>query len=91
MAHGIAVKSAEVDKMGNHSNNKRKKKIILVCDDEPDVLTSFELILKPKYNLVMVDSGEKCVEKFIEEIDRGNKIDLVLLDYRLYDIQSLAR
>ena len=79
--------------MGNHSNNKRTKKTILICDDELDVLTSFELILKPKYNLVMVDSGEKCVEKFIEEIDRGNKIDLVLLDYRLYDMMgdSVAR
>jgi response regulator RpfG family c-di-GMP phosphodiesterase len=78
--------------MDNHSN-KRIKKTILICDDEPDVLTSFEVILQSKYNLIMVDSGEKCVEKYIEEIDRGNKIDLVLLDYRLYDMMgdSVAR
>jgi response regulator RpfG family c-di-GMP phosphodiesterase len=78
--------------MDNHSN-KRIKKTILICDDEPDVLTSFEVILQLKYNLIMVDSGEKCVEKYIEEIDRGNKIDLVLLDYRLYDMMgdSVAR
>lgn len=52
-----------------------------------------EVILQLKYNLIMVDSGEKCVEKYIEEIDRGNKIDLVLLDYRLYDMMgdSVAR
>jgi response regulator RpfG family c-di-GMP phosphodiesterase len=78
--------------MDNHSD-KRIKKTILVCDDEPDMLTSFEVILQSKYNLIMVDSGEKCVEKYIEEIDRGNKIDLVLLDYRLYDMMgdSVAR
>jgi response regulator RpfG family c-di-GMP phosphodiesterase len=78
--------------MNNHSN-KRIKKTILVCDDEQDVLTTFEVVLQSKYNLILVDSGEKCVERYIEEIDRGNKIDLVLLDYRLYDMlgDSVAR
>jgi response regulator RpfG family c-di-GMP phosphodiesterase len=78
--------------MDNHSN-KRIKKTILVCDDEQDVLTTFEVVLQSKYNLILVDSGEKCVERYIEEIDRGNKIDLVLLDYRLYDMlgDSVAR
>ena len=80
--------------MDNTQNDKAtKKKTILICDDEPDVLISFEVILKSKYNLIMVDSGEKCVEKYIEEIDRGNKIDLVLLDYKIYDMlgDSVAR
>jgi hypothetical protein len=29
----------------------------MICDDEPDVLLSFELILKSKYDIVMADSG----------------------------------
>lgn len=80
--------------MDNTQNDKAtKKKTILICDDEPDVLISFEVILKSKYNLIMADSGEKCVEKYIEEIDCGNKIDLVLLDYKIYDMlgDSVAR
>jgi response regulator RpfG family c-di-GMP phosphodiesterase len=54
----------------------------MICDDEPDLLLSFELILKSKYTIIMADSGEECIEKFIEEKSRGNKIHLVLLDYK---------
>ena len=70
-----------------------KKTTIMVCDDEPDVLLSFELILESKYNLIPVSSGEKCIEKYMEEINRGNKIHLVLLDYKLRDVggDSVAR
>lgn len=62
------------------------KKTILICDDEPDVLISFEIILKSKYNLILVDCGEKCIQKYIEEMNLGNKIDVVVLDYKLYDM-----
>jgi CheY-like chemotaxis protein len=70
-----------------------KKTTIMVCDDEPDVLLSFELILESKYNIIPVSSGEKCIEKYMEEINRGNKIHLVLLDYKLRDARgdSVAR
>jgi response regulator RpfG family c-di-GMP phosphodiesterase len=65
----------------------------MICEDEPDVLLSFELMLKSKYNILLVDSGEECIAKYIEEINQGNKIDLVLLDYKLCDIMgdSVAR
>jgi CheY-like chemotaxis protein len=82
--------------MDNIQNNNRfvtKKKTIMICEDEPDVLYSFELQLKSKYNIIMVDSGEKCIKKYIEELKRGNKIHLILLDYRLSDMMgdSVAR
>jgi response regulator RpfG family c-di-GMP phosphodiesterase len=67
----------------NHSNFERKKKTIMICDDEPDVLLSFEGTLRSIYDIIMVDSGEKCIEKYIEEKNRGNEIHLILLDYRL--------
>jgi CheY-like chemotaxis protein len=69
------------------------KKTIMICEDEPDVLYSFELQLKSKYNIIMVDSGEECIKKYIEELKRGNKIHLILLDYKLSDIMgdSVAR
>jgi response regulator RpfG family c-di-GMP phosphodiesterase len=76
-----------------HDKFVTKKKTIMICDDEPDVLLSFELLLKTKYNIIMVDSGEECIRKYIEELKRGNKIHLILLDYRLSDMMgdSVAR
>ena len=69
------------------------KKTVMICDDEPDVLLSFELALEPKYNVIQVDSGKDCIDKFIKEKNRGNKIHLLLLDYRLGDMfgDSVAR
>ena len=69
-----------------HNNFVTKKKTIMICEDEPDVLYLFELLLKSKYNIIMVDSGEECIAKYIEEINRGNKIHLVILDYGLRDM-----
>jgi DNA-binding response OmpR family regulator len=58
----------------------------MICDDEPDLLQPFELILKSKYDVISVDSGEECIGMFIKEKSMGNKIDLILLDYRLGDM-----
>ena len=76
-----------------HNNFVTKKKTIMICEDEPDVLYLFELLLKSKYNIIMVDSGEECIKKYIEELKRGNKIHLILLDYKLSDMMgdSVAR
>jgi CheY-like chemotaxis protein len=51
----------------NHSNFERQKKTIMICDDEPDVLLSFELMLKPSYDVIMTGSGKECIEKYIKE------------------------
>ena len=82
-----------MDNIQNNNKFATEKKTVMICEDEPDVLLSFEIMLKSKYNLMLVDSGEECIEKYIEEINRGNRIDLVLLDYRLCDIMgdSVAR
>ena len=82
-----------MDNIQNNNKFATEKKTVMICEDEPDVLLSFEIMLKSKYNLMLVDSGEECIAKYIEEINRGNKIDLVLLDYRLCDIMgdSVAR
>lgn len=58
----------------------------MVCDDEPDLLGLFGTALKSKYNVILVSSGEGCIDKFIEEKNRGNKIHLLVLDYRLGDM-----
>ena len=68
------------------SNPAPEKKTVMVCDDERDVLQVFNLVLESKYNMILTSSGEECVARFIEEKNRGNKIHLILLDYRLGDM-----
>jgi CheY-like chemotaxis protein len=74
-------------------NLSKAKKTIMVCDDEQDLLQVFELALEPKYNVILTSSGKECIDKFIEENNRENKIHLVLLDYRLGNMfgDSVAR
>jgi response regulator RpfG family c-di-GMP phosphodiesterase len=70
-----------------------EKKTVMICDDERDVLEFFGLALKIKYNVILVSSGEDCIDKYIDEKNQGNKIHLILLDYRLGGIfgDSVAR
>ena len=65
----------------------------MVCDDDQDLRLVFGLAFESKYNVILVDSGETCIEKFIQEKNQGNKIHLLLLDYRLGDMfgDSVAR
>jgi CheY-like chemotaxis protein len=77
----------------NHSNFKRKMKTIMICDDQRDVLLFFKLALESKYNVILIGSGEDCINKYKEEKSRGNEIHLILLDYRLGSMygDSVAR
>ena len=36
--------------------------------------------------MILASSGEECIERFIDEKNQGNKIHLILLDYRLGDM-----
>jgi response regulator RpfG family c-di-GMP phosphodiesterase len=69
-----------------YDNGVTKKKTILICDDERDILLFFETVLKSKYDVISVASGEECIDKYVEETNRGHKIHLILLDYRLGDM-----
>jgi len=67
----------------NHSNFERKKKIMMICDDESDMRLLYGLVFGSRYDVIMVNSGEECIERYVEETKRGNKISLILLDYKL--------
>jgi hypothetical protein len=49
------------------SHPTEDKKTVMVCDDEPDLLQLFGMALKSKYNVILVSSGEDCIDKFVEE------------------------
>jgi CheY-like chemotaxis protein len=67
----------------NHSNFERRKKIMMICDDEPAMRLLYGLVFGSRYDVIMVNSGEECIERYAEETKRGNKISLILLDYKL--------
>jgi CheY-like chemotaxis protein len=69
------------------------KKTVVICDDEQDLLQVFQLALESEYNVISASSGEECIDRFLEEKNRGNKVHLILLDYRLGDMMddSVAR
>ena len=65
------------------TSHSDREKTVMICDDERDLLELFGLALKSKYNIILVSSGEDCIDKYIDEKNQGNKIHLILLDYRL--------
>ena len=65
------------------SYSDTEKKTVMICDDEKDLLELFGKALQTKYNVILVSSGEDCIDKYIDEKNQGNKIHLILLDYRL--------
>lgn len=73
--------------------DKRLRRSILVCDDESDLLLMFQIHLESQYNVLTVVSGRECIDKINEIKKKNEKIDLVLLDYKLGDIsgENVAR
>jgi DNA-binding response OmpR family regulator len=66
-----------------------RTKTILIYDDEIDLLEMFQLALSAEYEILTADCGKDCIGKYFEENKvKGKKIDILLLDYRLGDIQG---
>lgn len=65
---------------------RQLSKTVMICDDDNDLLQLFGKALKSRYNIILVSSGEDCIDRFIKEKNRGNYIHLILLDYKLGDI-----
>jgi len=62
-----------------------RKHTVLICDDEADLLSIYSSSLKKQYKVLTADSGKACIENYMKYTLRGNKIDILLLDYRLGD------
>ncbi|MDQ3969138.1 MAG: response regulator [Thermoproteota archaeon] len=70
-----------------HSNvDLFNRKTVMICDDEVDLLFLFKSALEPNYRVIVAESGRDCIEKFIEEKQKGKKVDILLLDYKLGDM-----
>jgi CheY-like chemotaxis protein len=62
-----------------------RKRTVMICDDEKDILLAFSIELQTKYNVLTAKSGEECIKKYLDAKHSGKKIDLILLDYKLGD------
>ena len=64
----------------------RKRKTIMICDDEPDLLSLYKKALETDYDVIIVDSGKECIDQYVREKHRGKSIHVLLLDYKLGDM-----
>jgi response regulator RpfG family c-di-GMP phosphodiesterase len=74
------------DGVARQKMQRQLSKTVMICDDDNDLLQLFGKALKSRYNIILVSSGEDCIDRFIKEKNRGNYIHLILLDYKLGDI-----
>jgi DNA-binding NtrC family response regulator len=64
------------------------RKRIMICDDESDVLLAYKIAIASKYSVLTASSGEECLRKYDLELRSGGRVDVLLLDYRLGDMQG---
>lgn len=64
------------------------KRTVMICDEEEEILSIYSKAFHIKYNVVTAKSGHECIEKYIEHATRGQKIDLLLVDYGLADFSG---
>lgn len=63
-----------------------KKKVVMVCEDEQELLELYSKVLELRYDVIKVCSGYDCINKYLEEKAKGSPIDLLFLDYKLGDM-----
>ena len=73
--------------MGPHKiPSHDKKKVVMVCEDEQELLELYSKVLALRYDVIKVCSGYDCINKYLEEKAKGSPIDLLFLDYKLGDM-----
>lgn len=58
----------------------------MICEDDPAILQTIQQIIGSKYSTITVSSGIECLSKYIDEKAKGNRIDVLLVDYELQDL-----
>ena len=63
-----------------------RKKVVMVCEDESELLELYSKVLESRYEVIKVCSGNDCINKYLEQKSNGANIDLLILDYKLEDM-----
>jgi CheY-like chemotaxis protein len=59
---------------------------VMICEDNPDLLSFFQKALGSSYSIIAVDSGTECLSRYIDEKAKGNQVKVLLVDYQLKDL-----
>jgi DNA-binding NtrC family response regulator len=60
--------------------------VVMICESDPSLLSLCHQTLSSKYSVIAVGCGRECLSKYIDEKAKGNKIDILLVDYQLQDL-----
>lgn len=71
---------------GSGSAITYRKSTIMVCADDTPTMQLIQQAIGSKYNTISVGSGRECLSKYIDERAKGNQIDVLLVDYGLWDL-----
>ena len=63
-----------------------RKKVVMVCEDESELLELYSKVLESRYEVIKVCSGNDCINKYLDQKSNGANIDLLILDYKLEDM-----
>lgn len=64
------------------------KKTVMICEDDLDLARVYIFALRSKYEVVSVNSGRDCIEKYEAMKREGKAVHVLLLDYRLPDMDG---
>jgi CheY-like chemotaxis protein len=65
---------------------KNRDIVVMICEDDCDLLNSFQKVIGSKYSVIAVVSGTECISKYIDEKVKGNKVDVLIVSYDLRDL-----
>ena len=63
-----------------------RKKVVMVCEDEQELLELYSKVLQLRYDVIKVCSGYESINKYLERKTKASTIDLLFLDYKLGDM-----
>jgi response regulator RpfG family c-di-GMP phosphodiesterase len=69
-----------------NSDTKSSPKKVMICDDELDVLRAYKIALNSRFDVLTASSGSECLETYSKAVGSEQKVDVVVLDYRLGDM-----
>ena len=60
----------------------------MICENEPDLLLTYTAMLSSEYSVITTSSGMQCLETYVQKKNDGQTIDIILLDYKLGDMNG---
>ena len=60
----------------------------MICENEPDLLLTYTEMVSSEYSVITTSSGMQCLETYVQKKNDGQTIDIILLDYKLGDMNG---